>query len=91
MLIINSDDDVVSLKENIREDCVLGTGGVLLVRTKRGSHIAFNEGLLGTGCWLSRVSMDFLETAKDLHESLSTEFNDSGFSGTELLDNDTEI
>ena len=63
-LIINSEDDMVCLPENIREDVVLEHGGALLLRTRRGSHIAFNEGLLGQGDYLSRVSMDFLESAK---------------------------
>ena len=40
--------------------------GALLLRTKLGSHISFNEGIFGTGCYLSRISMDFLETIRIL-------------------------
>jgi predicted alpha/beta-fold hydrolase len=64
VLILNSEDDVVCLKENIRDDVVRSLGGGLLLRTSRGSHIAFNEGLLGTGSYMHRVSMDFLESAR---------------------------
>ena len=38
--------------------------GAVLLRTNKGSHISFNEGLFGQGCYLSRVCMDFLDTAK---------------------------
>ena len=44
--------------------------GALLLRTPRGSHISFNEGLLGTKCFLSRICMDFLDSAK--HIKIST-------------------
>ena len=63
-LIVNSEDDMVCLPENIREDVVLALGGALLLRTPRGSHIAYNEGVLGQGNYLSRVTMDFLESAR---------------------------
>jgi len=65
-LIINSEDDMVCLAENIREDIVSALPGALLLRTQRGSHIAFNEGLLGTGNYLSRVTMDFLDAAMEV-------------------------
>jgi len=65
-LIVNSEDDMVCLSENIREDIVGSLPGAVLLRTQRGSHIAFNEGLLGTGNYLSRVTMDFLDAAKDM-------------------------
>ena len=44
-------------------------GGGLLLRTKKGAHIAFNEGIFGTGNYLSRVTMDFLDAAKELEET----------------------
>ena len=69
LLIINSEDDMVCLPENIREDVVLDHGGALLLRTKKGAHIAFNEGALGQGNYLSRVSLDFLESARNLHNN----------------------
>jgi len=67
VLIVNSEDDMVCLPENIREDIIRSLGGALLLRTRRGSHIAFNEGIFGTGCYLSRTSMDFLDSARLLH------------------------
>jgi len=63
-LIVNSEDDMVCLSENIREDIVGSLPGAVLLRTQRGSHIAFNEGVFGTGNYLSRVTMDFLEAAR---------------------------
>jgi len=66
LLIINSEDDMVCLPENIREDVVLNHGGALLLRTRKGAHIAFNEGPLGQGNYLSRISMDFLQSARNL-------------------------
>lgn len=65
-LIVNSEDDMVCLAENIREDIVSALPGAILLRTQRGSHIAFNEGLLGTGNYLSRVTMDFLDAAMEV-------------------------
>jgi len=66
VLIVNSEDDIVCLAENIREDIVRSHPGALLLRTKKGSHISFNEGIFGTGCYLSRITMDFLDTARIL-------------------------
>lgn len=65
-LIVNSEDDMVCLQENIREDIVGRLPGALLLRTKRGSHIAYNEGIFGTGNYLSRVTMDFLDAARQV-------------------------
>ena len=42
------------------------TGGFALLRTKRGSHVAFNEGLLGQGSFLGRVAFDFLDAAREV-------------------------
>jgi len=46
-MIVNSDDDFVCLPSNVREDIVEGFEGSLLIRTNKGAHIAFNEGLFG--------------------------------------------
>lgn len=62
MLLLNSDDDMVCLPEHIREDIPANTGGAILVRTRRGSHCAFCEGLSGSS-YLCRLSMDFLDAA----------------------------
>eukprot|EP00092_Neocalanus_flemingeri_P027679 GFUD01030044.1.p1 GENE.GFUD01030044.1~~GFUD01030044.1.p1 ORF type:complete len:608 (+),score=112.93 GFUD01030044.1:51-1826(+) len=64
VMIVNSEDDMVCLPKNIREDIITSLGGVLLLRTRKGAHIAFNEGILGTGCYLSRITMDFLDAAR---------------------------
>jgi predicted alpha/beta-fold hydrolase len=65
LLFVNAEDDMVCAKRHIREDLVRSTAGVALLRTKRGSHVAFNEGLLGQGSFLSRVTFDFLDAARD--------------------------
>jgi len=64
VMIVNSEDDMVCLPGNIREDVITSLGGALLLRTKKGAHIAFNEGIFGTGCYLSRITMDFLDAAR---------------------------
>jgi len=69
LLLINSEDDIVCLAENIREDIVRAQPGALLLRTNKGSHISFNEGFFGQGCYLSRVTMDYLETARKLSQT----------------------
>ena len=43
---------------------VLSLGGALLLRTRRGTHIAYNEGFLGQGNYMSRVALDFLESVR---------------------------
>ena len=70
LLLINSEDDIVCLAENIREDLVRANPCALLLRTAKGSHISFNEGLFGQGCYLSRVTMDYLDTVRHLQSSL---------------------
>jgi len=65
VLLVNADDDMICTKENIKEDMVTDLPGALLIRTERGSHIAFNEGLFGQGNYLSRISFDFLEAARE--------------------------
>jgi len=65
LLVVNSEDDMVCLPENITEDLFKNKyGNCLLLKTKRGSHIAYNEGLLGTGNYLPRLSLDYLEAAR---------------------------
>ena len=55
---------MVCRPENIRCDLVRQTAGYALVRTARGSHVAFNEGFFGQGCFMSRLSFDFLDAAR---------------------------
>ena len=68
LLLVNSEDDIVCLAENIREDLVRSNPSTLLLRTAKGSHISFNEGIFGQGCYLSRVTMDYLDTIKNLQK-----------------------
>ena len=63
MLILNSADDMVCRAENIRSDLVRSQPGYALVKTVRGSHIAFNEGLLGERCFMTRLTLDFMDAA----------------------------
>merc|ERR1719199_1446143 len=73
VLFLNSDDDMVCDPRNIREDLVRETPGVALLRTKRGSHVAFNDGLLGQGSYLARVALDFLDAAQEVAVGTSPE------------------
>jgi predicted alpha/beta-fold hydrolase len=50
MLLLNSEDDMVCLPANIREDYVQKCGNTMkciMVRTRYGSHIAYREQLFG--------------------------------------------
>ncbi|XP_023347376.1 protein ABHD1 [Eurytemora carolleeae] len=96
LLVVNSEDDMVCLPQNIREDLFkYKYGNTLLLRTKRGSHIAYNEGLLGQGSYLPRISLEFLQAARQVlgsntdlgrtsrspstYDSSPNSSNDSGF------------
>ena len=67
MLVLNSEDDFVCLRENIREDWFLGDDydmGILL-RTTRGAHVAFNESIFDFfSNYIHRVSLDFLDSSR---------------------------
>ena len=65
LLVLNADDDMVCLPENIREDIPRENGGAILVRTAFGSHIAYSEGVFGEGNYLVRLSLNFLEAARE--------------------------
>jgi len=68
LLVVNSEDDMVCLPQNIREDLFkYKYGNALLLKTKRGSHIAYNEGMFGTGDYLPRISLEFLQAARNLY------------------------
>ena len=50
MMLLNSEDDMICLPANIREDYIEKLGGdmkAVMVRTRFGSHIAYNEGFFG--------------------------------------------
>ena len=63
LLLVNSDDDMVCPPGSVREDLVRETAGVALLRTRRGSHCAYSEGLFGEGSYAARVAMGFLDAA----------------------------
>ena len=60
-LVLNALDDFVSLRENIDSDLVEGdtVEQVVLVVTKQGGHIAYNEANGGSYMW--RLTMNFFE------------------------------
>ena len=62
-LLLNAEDDILCVKECIDEDFVRNQAGGVLVVTQRGSHIAFCEGLFGTGSFMTRVTLDWFEAA----------------------------
>ena len=66
LLLLNADDDIVCLPKNIREDVVCDLQGAILVRTVKGTHCAYCEGPWGRGSYLIRLSLDFLEAAKEV-------------------------
>ena len=62
---LNADDDFVCPAELAQPDVIVGEQpGALLLVTRSGSHVAFNEGVTGTGSFHLRVSLDFLEAAR---------------------------
>lgn len=69
ILILNSLDDPLCLKENIPTDeSFAKLKDYLFVCTRFGSHIAYREGWLGQGSWMERISMEFLESCLKEHE-----------------------
>ena len=58
MLVFNSDDDLVCLRDNIREDWFVNDQNddmVMLLRTTRGAHLAFNESVFSFSNYVYRV------------------------------------
>ena len=69
VLLLNSDDDMVCVKENVREDLAKALPNFALVRTKYGSHIAYSEGWFGEGNFMVRLSLDWIDAAYHLYQS----------------------
>ena len=68
-LLLNAEDDFVCPVDLARPDVVCSElPGTLLLITKEGSHVAFNEGRLGRKSFHARVSFDFLEAARETGE-----------------------
>lgn len=65
-LLLNAEDDFVCPASLARPDIIVNEQpGALLLVTKSGSHVAFNEGRFGRGePYHLRVSFDFLEAAR---------------------------
>uniref|UniRef100_A0A7S4LPR0 AB hydrolase-1 domain-containing protein n=1 Tax=Oxyrrhis marina TaxID=2969 RepID=A0A7S4LPR0_OXYMA len=63
-LLLNAEDDPVCVKENIAwEKCGDNPVYALLV-TEGGSHIAYCDGLFGQRQWMTKITMEFLESAR---------------------------
>ena len=64
ILLVNAEDDFVCPASLARPDVIVREQpGALLMMTRRGSHVAFNEGLLARGAFHMRISFDFLDAA----------------------------
>ena len=66
MLVINSDDDIVCTRDNIREDWFMQNALGVLLRTPRGAHLAYNDSVLGFTNYVFRVSLDFLDSSQHI-------------------------
>ena len=67
MLLLNSEDDMVCLPANIREDYIEKMGNnakYIMVRTRYGSHIAYREHFFGQRSFLTRTALDFIEAVR---------------------------
>lgn len=67
MLVFNSDDDLLCLRDNIREDWFMNGVNddlLLLLRTVRGAHLAFNESVFSFNNYMYRVALDFLDSSR---------------------------
>jgi len=71
VLLLNAQDDFVCPAELARPEIVVNEQpGALLLITRSGSHVAFNEGRFARGSFHSRVSFDFLDAALATANSL---------------------
>ena len=63
-LLLNAEDDFVCPASLARPDLIVAEQpGALLLVTRRGSHVAFNEGWLARGAFHLRISFDYLDAA----------------------------
>ena len=64
-LLLNAEDDFVCPAALARPDIIVDEQpGALLLVTRSGSHVAFNEGVFARGAFHMRVSFDFLDAAR---------------------------
>jgi predicted alpha/beta-fold hydrolase len=61
---LNAEDDIACVKENIPYHLVESTPVSLLTVTRQGSHVAYNEGLLGRGNFMARLTVSFFEAVR---------------------------
>ena len=66
-LLLNASDDFVCFKENINYECITNRAkNCVLLVTNEGGHLAYNEGPLGQGNYMWRVTLDFFDTIRYL-------------------------
>ena len=63
-IVLNSLDDFLCVKENIRLDLLDRAESYALLVTDEGSHIAYSEGCFGQGNYMWRLTLDFFEAVK---------------------------
>ena len=66
--LLNSEDDVICLKDNIQEDLPEKLGNdmnIFMVKTTYGSHISFREGYFGEKDFLTRLTFDFFDAVRN--------------------------
>eukprot|EP01134_Creolimax_fragrantissima_P005848 CFRG5848T1 len=63
-LVLNALDDPLCVEKNIRLDIAEDVENFALILTKSGSHVAYKEGLLGESCYMHRLAIDFLHSAR---------------------------
>mmetsp|Transcript_5870 Transcript_5870/g.7398 ORF Transcript_5870/g.7398 Transcript_5870/m.7398 type:complete len:147 (-) Transcript_5870:231-671(-) len=66
-LVLNSLDDPVCVRENIRFDLAEQTENVALAVTTTGSHIAYVDGIVGESQWMTKICMEFMSHAYHDH------------------------
>ena len=57
------------MADSIREDLARACGGTVLVRTACGAHISYCEGAMGSGNYMMKLSLQFLQAAMDTREA----------------------
>jgi len=67
-LVLNALDDFLCLKENIRTDLKDQIWNYVLYVTQYGGHVGYNEGWLGSGNFMWRLTLDFFETVRIFDE-----------------------
>ena len=65
ILALNSMDDVVCLAESIPISDVASWPNFALLLTKYGSHIAYEVSLTSRTSWMHRITLEWLEAARD--------------------------